>query len=121
MLTEFALLATLTLNSDEREALRGEISKWVKCFLPKLERELTKTAKCRLIASVERHEFGDNWNAINWQFFKFVGHKGVLFDEDKIELQKFKATSFQKTKFSMRIPKDTPHKSKLEKHFHQQI
>ena len=29
MLTEFALLATLTLNADEREALRGEISDWV--------------------------------------------------------------------------------------------
>ena len=96
MLTEFALLATLTLNADEREALRIEISDWVKSFLPKLERESTRTAKCRLIASVERHEFGNRFIAKKWQFFKFVGNRGILFSNDEIELAKFKATSFQK-------------------------
>jgi hypothetical protein len=52
MLTEFAFLATLTLNADEIEALRIEINNWVKCFLPRLKRESTRTAQCRLIASV---------------------------------------------------------------------
>ena len=59
MLTEFCFLAALTLNEDERAVLRTEIDEWVKYFLPKLERESTRTEKCRLIASVERHEFGD--------------------------------------------------------------
>ena len=51
MLTEFALLTALTMNADEREAFRGEIINWVKFFLPKISRESTRTAKCRLIAS----------------------------------------------------------------------
>jgi hypothetical protein len=96
MLTEFALLATLTLNSDDRKYLRFEISDWVQSFMPKLERESTRTAKCRLIASVERHEFGNRWTAVYWQFFKFVGNNGILFDGDKNELEKFDASSFQK-------------------------
>ena len=63
MLTEFALLTALTLNEDEREALRGEINEWVKCFLPKLERQSTRTEKCRLVASVERQVFENTRNA----------------------------------------------------------
>ncbi|CBY40980.1 unnamed protein product [Oikopleura dioica] len=63
MFTEFLWLTALTLNEDEREALKGEINEWVKCFLPKLERESTRTDKCRLVASVERHEFGDDRGA----------------------------------------------------------
>ena len=94
MLTEFCFLAALTLNEDERAVLRGEIDEWVKCFLPKLERESTRTEKCRLIASVERHEFGGYWNAENWRFCKFVGKNRIIFDDDKEE--KFKITSFQK-------------------------
>jgi len=96
MLTEFALLTALTLNSDEREVLRDKINKWVKCFLPKLERESTRTEKCRLIASVERQEFEDGWNTRNWRFCKFDGNKGFIFDKDKNKLEEFKVTSFQK-------------------------
>ena len=117
MSTEFAFLATLTLNSDEREALRIEINNWVKFFLRKLERESTRTAKCRLIASVERHEFGDNLGSEKWQFgvgfsdtdsaenwrsFKFVGNEGVIFcifgefGQRIYNVGKFKATTFQK-------------------------
>ena len=68
----------------------------MKSFLPKLKREATRTEKCRLIASVERHEFGNDLNARKWRFVKFVGKKGILFDEDKDQLEEFKATSFQK-------------------------
>ena len=68
MLTEFCFLAALTLNEDERAVLRGEIDEWVKSFLPKLERESTREEKCRLIASVERHEFEDIFNASKWRF-----------------------------------------------------
>ena len=96
MLTEFCFLAALTLNEDERAVLRSEIDKWVKCFLPKLERESTRTEKCRLIASVERHEFGDNFIAKEWRFCKFVGKNGIIFDDNKKEIEKFKLTSFQK-------------------------
>ena len=98
MITEFLLLTALTLNEDEQEALRGEVSEWVKFFVPKLKRETTRTEKCRLIASVERHEFGYDDNAIIWRFCKFVGNKGIIFDEDKKQLKKgeFKATSLQK-------------------------
>jgi len=96
MLTEFALLTALTLNSDEREVLRDKIDEWVKLFLPKLERESTRTEKCRLVASVERHEFGRFGSARNWRFCKFDGNKGILFDENEEELEEFKATSFQK-------------------------
>ena len=96
MLTEFCFLAALTLNEDERAILRGEIDEWVKCFLPKLERESTRTEKCRLIASVERHEFEDKWNAVTWRFCKFVGKNGIVYNDKKYKLEKFKITSFQK-------------------------
>ncbi|CBY42905.1 unnamed protein product [Oikopleura dioica] len=96
MLTEFCFLAALTLNSDERAILRNEIDEWVKCFLPKLERESTREEKCRLVASVERHEFGYDWDAVTWRFCKFVGKTGFIFDDEKEERKKFKITSFQK-------------------------
>ncbi|CBY10809.1 unnamed protein product [Oikopleura dioica] len=96
MLTEFCLLAALTLNSDEREVLRNEIDEWVKCFLPKLERVSTREEKCRLIASVERQEFEDDMNAYYWRFCKFVGKNGMILDAEKRKIQKFKITSFQK-------------------------
>ena len=68
MLTEFCFLAALTLNSDEKAVLRGEIDEWVKLFLPKLERESTRTEKCRLIASVERQEFREEYDtAADWR------------------------------------------------------
>ena len=78
MLTDFALLTVLTLNSDERETLRGEINEWVKCFLPKIEKVSTRMAKCRLVASVERQEFRDYWSAVKWRFCKFVGETLTL-------------------------------------------
>jgi hypothetical protein len=96
MITEFLWLTLLTLNENEREALRGKFDEWVKCFLPKLKRESTRTAKCRLLASVERHEFGHYFNAAYWRFCKFVGNKGVIFDKDKEQLEEFEATFFQK-------------------------
>jgi len=91
MLTEFLLLTALTLNEFEGEALRGEINEWVKCFLPKLEKESTRTEKCRLVASVERQEFSDYGLARTWRFFIFVGNKGFIFDENKKQLDEFKA------------------------------
>ena len=99
MISEFLWLTLLTLNEDDREALRGKLDEWVKCFLPKLERESTRTAKCRLLASVERHEFENKYDARDWQFFKFVENKGVLYNKDKKQLDdggEFEATSFQK-------------------------
>ena len=103
MLTEFALLTALTLNEDERKGLRDKIDEWVESFLPKLERESTREEKCRLIDSVERHEFENKFNAQDWRFFNFVGKKGLLFDGDKKKLTEFKATSFQK-KILLRNP-----------------
>ena len=96
MLTEFCFLAALTLNEHERAILRGEIDEWVKCFLPKLKRESTRTEKCRLIASIERHEFGRDWKARDWRLCKFVGKIGIIFNDEKEEQEKFKITSFQK-------------------------
>jgi hypothetical protein len=96
MITEFLWLTLLTLKENEREALRGKFNEWLKCFLPKLKRESTRTAKCRLLASVERHEFVDEYIAINWRFCKFVGNKGILFDKNEKKREEFEATSFQK-------------------------
>ncbi|CBY40201.1 unnamed protein product [Oikopleura dioica] len=96
MLTEFCLLAALTLNEDERAVLRTEINEWVKSFLPKLKRESTRTERCRLIASVERQEFSLDRYARDWRFCKFVGKEGIIFDEYKEGFEKFKLTSFQK-------------------------
>ena len=105
MITEFLWLTLLTLKENEIEALRGKFDEWLKCFLPKLKRESTRTAKCRLLASVERHEFGDKWNAENWRFCKFDGNKGILFDKDKKQLEEFEATSFQKHQKQQRLRK----------------
>jgi len=96
MLTEFCLLASLTLNEDEREVLRTEIDEWVKLFLRKLERESTREEKCRLVASVERHEFGSRRTAADWRFCKFDGKNEIIFDDKKDEIEKLKITSFQK-------------------------
>jgi len=68
----------------------------VKLFLPKLERESTRTEKCRLVASVERNEFKQRDNAVQWRFCKFVGEKGIIFRENQTQLGEFEATSFQK-------------------------
>ena len=93
--TEFSWLTSLTLKKKKREALRGKMDQWVKCFLPKLERESTRTAKCRLIASVERHEFREflETSAADWRFFKFVGKTGIIFNENNRKLEDFKATA----------------------------
>ena len=96
MITEFLWLTLLTLNENEREALRGKFDEWLKCFLPKLKRESSRTAKCRLLASVERQEFGDVLNAAFWRFCKFVGNKAILYNGLKNQLEEFDATSFQK-------------------------
>jgi hypothetical protein len=96
MLTEFLWLTWLTLNKFQRNLLRRKLDKWLKCFLPKLKRESTRTARCRLLASVERQEFEDRYNAINWRFCKFDGNKGIIFYENKYQLEEFEATSFQK-------------------------
>ncbi|CBY36763.1 unnamed protein product [Oikopleura dioica] len=96
MLTEFGFLAALTLDENERAVLRNEIDEWVKLFLPKLEKESTRTEKCRLVASVERQEFEHDGNAEGWRFCKFVGKNGMILDPAKRELEKFKITSFQK-------------------------
>ena len=96
MITEFLWLTLLTLKENEREALRVKIGEWVKCFLPKLKRESTRNAKCRLLASVERHEFGHERYAERWRFCKFDGNRGIIFDGHKDELEEFEATSFQK-------------------------
>jgi hypothetical protein len=96
MITEFLWLTCLTLKKDKRKKLRGKFDEWLKCFLPKLKRESTKTAKCRLIASVERHEFEYNGNAEKWRFCKFDGNKGIIFNKNRNQLERFEATSFQK-------------------------
>ena len=97
MLTEFCLLAALTLNDDVRQILRDKIKNWAECFLPKLKRESTREEQCRLVASVERHKFREDEVAYSWIFFKFVGDEGFLFDDEKKQLlDEFKATSFQK-------------------------
>jgi len=72
MLTEFALLAALTLNADEREVLRDKINDWVKWFMPKLDIESTRSDKCRLVASVDRQQFKNTRNA-KGQGLKFSG------------------------------------------------
>ena len=95
MITEFLRLTVLTLNENEKEALRGRLNEWLKCFLPKLKRESTRTAKCRLLASVERHELRYDNYAVRWRFCKFDGKKGILFDKNK-KLEEFEATFFQK-------------------------
>ena len=96
MLTEFCLLGALTLNADERAVLRDEINEWIKIFLPKLDRESTRTEKCRLVASVERQEFKDCWSAKDWRFCKFIGEDGIILTDKKEKIEKFKVTSFQK-------------------------
>ena len=96
MITEFLWLTCLTLKKYKRKKLRGKLDEWLKCFLPKLKRESTRTEKCRLVASVERHELGDKENVIDWQFCKFVGNKGIIYDKDEYKKEEFEATSFQK-------------------------
>ena len=64
--------------------------------MPKLERESTREEKCRLIASVERQKFKLFWTARDWRFCKFVGKNGIIVNDEKLELERFKITSFQR-------------------------
>ena len=99
----FSFLSSLKLCEDEKKVLRKEIDDWATNFLPKLKRTSTREEKCRLIASVDRHDFGDMWNARGWQFCKFVGNEGIIYDEEKNELERFAQTFFQK-KILLREP-----------------
>jgi hypothetical protein len=64
--------------------------------LPKLGKESTRTAKCRLLASVERQQFAKEWNSRDWRFCKFDGNKGIVSNKNKEQVEEFGATSFQK-------------------------
>ena len=99
----FSFLSSLTLCEDEKKTLRKEINDWTTNFLPKLKRESTRTEKCRLIASVERHDFGDMWNARGWKFCRFVGNEGIIYDSEKKERERSAQTFFQK-KILLRDP-----------------
>ena len=65
----------------ERENGKHEMETWLTGFLAKLKRTTTRTQKCRLILSVERMQFEENWYASAW---------------DSNSLQKMKVTEFQK-------------------------
>ena len=91
-----ALLSSLRLSDAEEKKTRTEIDVWLKGFLPKIKRETTRKEQCRLLASVERMEFGNNLNAEYWQFCRFVGKEVIIFDEDKNELERLKQTSLQR-------------------------
>ena len=79
----------------ERENGKEEIEIWLVDFLAKLKRTTTRTQKCRLILSVERMQFEDDWHAVNWQFVRFDKDEAEIFWEDK-SLQKIILTEFQK-------------------------
>ena len=92
----FAFLSLLRTSDEVKKRGRAEIGKWARDFLQKLKRESTRNEKCRLIASVERLEFGNDWNAVQWQYCRFVGDEGIIYDEEKNELERFKQKSVQR-------------------------
>jgi hypothetical protein len=80
----------------ERENGKQEMEIWLTGFLAKLKRNSTRTQKCRLILSVERMNFEDNWNAVLWQYVRFGEEEAEIFEKDKTSLEKIKVTKFQK-------------------------
>ena len=79
-------LGMIKLSSKKRVKLpigKREIETQVEGFLAKLKRTSTRTSKCRLISSVERIDFQDDWHAVDWQFVRFEDKEGEIFDKKK--------------------------------------
>ena len=75
---------------------KEEIGNWLTNFFAKLKRTSTRTQKCRLISSVERMEFEDDWQFVYWKYVRFGDVEAEIFDKHKKLRQKLKITEFQK-------------------------
>jgi hypothetical protein len=80
----------------ERENEKEEMDIWLTGFLAKLKRDSTRTQKCRLISSVERMQFKNDYHAVDWQYVQFGEEEAEIFEKNKRSLQKIKLTEFQK-------------------------
>jgi hypothetical protein len=100
---------SITLTSEQTESMtvqqkkamkmlnsKDEMKKWLTGFLPKLKRESTRKAQCRLILSVERMLFNAHKYAASWQYVRFEKNEAEILDKDKTPLQKIKITEFQR-------------------------
>ena len=76
------------------ELEREKVETWLERFLPKLERSTTRTQKCRLLESVERMEFGEDFNARIWDNVRFEKDGSGNIDGWR---EDFTITKFQKT------------------------
>ena len=80
----------------EKENGKEEMEIWLTGFLAKLKRTTTRTQKCRLILSVERMLFEEDWYAAAWEYVRFGDDEAETFWPSKTSLQKLKVTEFQK-------------------------
>jgi len=69
---------------------------WTNILVKNLQRETTRTQKCRLISSVERIHFkDDNWANL-WQKVIFRGENAELFGKKNVKIGSFEITAFQR-------------------------
>jgi hypothetical protein len=63
-----------------------------------LKRNSTRTEKCRLISSVERITFEEDFYAVDWKYVQFGENEEEIIDKfgENHVLQKIKLTEFQK-------------------------
>jgi hypothetical protein len=84
----------------EMENGKEELEHWLIQFLPKLKRTSTRTNSCRLISSIDRIDYKQNWNAYYWQYVRFNDDEGEIFNRYCVNVKNsketFKLTGFQK-------------------------
>jgi hypothetical protein len=104
MVSEFFVYEPFTDFASDvcKKLLRKRIDEWLRVLLLKLERNTSRTEKCRLLASVERHELIMKWKigapkstTKIWIFCKFIDNHGIIYDANKKELERFESTVFQ--------------------------
>jgi len=80
----------MRVPDHQKELSRENLNKWLVKFLPKLKRTTTRTAKCRLICSIERKDFSIDEYAQYWKEVTFengkcrVHAKNLLADESEL-------------------------------------
>ena len=96
MLQEMAMLASLRIDDHPPELNKKKVKQWLRRFVPKLKRTSSRSNKCRLISAVERTQFRVDKNAFYWQFCKFDGTMGAIFNQWKEKKEDFEMTQIQK-------------------------
>ena len=78
-----------------KEIKKEKIEEWLQNLLPRVKRTSTRSPKCQLISSVERHDFDQDNISYRWQNVIFL--RNFFFVDDRVggTISKYAITAFQ--------------------------